>query len=68
MATFNINNSKVEQITDSGNNNKATGNGVIANSGDVIQVTGNENKVSTQPKEGWVSQLWKNIKSLWGGA
>jgi hypothetical protein len=80
MSTFNINNSKVEQLNDSGNNIKFAGkaeNNTVAEEGNVVQTTGAENKVTVdkpkeEPKEGFWAQAWKKVVVCWkwirGGA
>jgi hypothetical protein len=69
MTQFNITNSQVEQLTDSGNNYKLvsdSGNNAISAKGNVVQVAGDENKVQVDhKKEGFWSMLWKKIKSWW---
>jgi hypothetical protein len=69
MTQFNITNSQVEQLTDSGNNYKLvsdSGNNSIVEKGNVAQASGTENKVQGDPKkEGFWSMLWKKIKSWW---
>ncbi|AMV26693.1 hypothetical protein VT84_20000 [Gemmata sp. SH-PL17] len=74
MSTFNINNSKVEQLNDTGNNYKFAGkseNNTVAEKGNVVQTTGSENKVvvdkpkAEEPKEGFWAQAGKKLLGLW---
>jgi len=68
MTNFNINNSKVEQLNDTGDNVKVVGNSgniVMSDHGDVIQATGHDIKVKTEKgKEGLWSMLVKKIKAV----
>jgi hypothetical protein len=67
MANFNINNSKVEQVNDQGDNVKVTGNkgsvAVTKGEGQTVQTTGSENKVSVEkPKDSLLKKAWKAMK------
>jgi ribosomal protein L6P/L9E len=77
MAEFNIENSKVEQVNDNGDNIKITGNSgqlVVSHDGNAVQTAGTENKVKVEQgkKETFWSELWGKIKGCWkwlsGGA
>ncbi len=77
MAEFNIDNSKVEQLNDAGDNIKIIGNSgqiAISQDGNTVQTAGTGNKVKVEQgkKEGFLSELWDKIKGCWkwlfGGA
>jgi hypothetical protein len=69
MSEFNIQNSKVEQVNDGGNNYKFTGNSntnAISEKGNVVQTTGTGNKVQVDhSKPSLLSMLWTKIKACW---
>jgi hypothetical protein len=69
MTKFNITGSKVEQLSDAGNNYKFGGkaeNITVSEGGDVVQTTGTGNKVkATQADEGLFTKLWNAIKDAW---
>ena len=69
MTKFNITNSKVEQLSDTGNNYKFAGkaeNIALSDQGDVVQTTGTGNQVEvSQPEEGILAKLWKAVKAGW---
>jgi hypothetical protein len=74
-AKFNIQNSKIDQLNDSGNNiklNSETGDNSVSESGNIVHTEGTENRVSVcQPKKGLWSSLvmWfrKKLMSSQGG-
>jgi hypothetical protein len=63
MSQFNIQNSKVEQFADSGNNYKITGHNTISQNGNIVSATGNQNKLLVDRKENLLSQLWNWLKA-----
>ncbi len=69
MTKFNITNSKVEQVSDTGNNYKFAGkaeNIVLSEQGSVIQTTGTSNTVSVDhPKKGFLATILNTVKSWW---
>ena len=69
MTKFNITHSKVEQLSDTGNNYKFAGkaeNIALSEQGDVVQTTGTDNKVETgKAEEGLLAKLWKALKTSW---
>lgn len=71
MATFNISSSKIEQLNNSGNNNKQTskdGSNAISEQGSIVQAEGAANKVEVnKPKESLMASVWGKLKSLWTG-
>lgn len=68
MAEFNIENSKVEQLNDAGDNIKITGNSghvAISEKGNAVQTEGEKNKVNVDHKESFWSSLWGKVKACW---
>jgi hypothetical protein len=69
MTNFNIHNSKVEQISDTGNNYKLvsdSGNNAISEKGNLVQTEGAQNKVHAGlPKENLLSLLWAKLTACW---
>lgn len=69
MATFNIQNSSVEQLNDQGNNVKVTGNSghtTISEQGNIVQTSGDGNRVRVDsPKQTFGSMLWKKVVACW---
>jgi len=69
MAQFNIHNSKVEQLNESGNNYAFAGKSetnAVTEKGNVVQTMGTGNEVQVdKPKEGLWSLLWEKIKGWW---
>jgi hypothetical protein len=68
MSQFNIQNSKVEQLNDSGNNYKLVnkdGNNAISKEGEIVQTAGTLNKVQADHGQGFWSILWTKITGLW---
>lgn len=75
MSEFNIQNSKIEQLNDSGNNYKLVnrdGNNAVSEEGNIVQAAGAHNKVQVDRKASFLAMLWAKIKVLWkwikGGA
>jgi hypothetical protein len=70
MSTFNIHNSKVEQLNDGGNNYKFAGKAdqnLVVEKGNAVQSHGDHNKNQiTEPKKSFWSQVWVKLKGLWG--
>jgi hypothetical protein len=70
MSTFNIHNSTVEQLNDSGNNYKFAGKAeqnLVVEQGNAIQSVGDHNKnLITEPKKRFWSQLWAKVRAGWG--
>jgi hypothetical protein len=66
MTSFNIQNSKVEQINDRGNNYKISGSGnnAISEKGNVAQAVGDENKVTAGQHSLW-AQVWDKLVAFW---
>ena len=67
MTEFNIRNSNIEQMTDSGNNYKitgASGNVAISEQGVTVQTVGDQNKVQVGKESFW-ALLWSKIKACW---
>ena len=69
MGNFNISNSKVEQLNDTGDNYKIMGTqgpvAVTHQDGQSIQATGNENRVSVdKPKPGFLESAFKRLKGV----
>ncbi|WP_020469343.1 hypothetical protein [Zavarzinella formosa] len=69
MAEFNIQNSKIEQVNDTGDNYKITGNSapVVVSGNDAVQTAGTNNKVQVAPSEQpsiW-GKLWEKVKGWW---
>jgi len=71
VTNFNITHSKVEQLSDTGNNYKFTGkaeNIALSEQGDVVQTTGTDNKVEVgKAEEGLLAKLWNALKIGWAG-
>jgi hypothetical protein len=69
MTTFNIHNSRVEQLSDSGNNYKFAGKAetnAVSEKGNVVQTTGTGHTVQVdKAKDGFWSMLWGKIKAAW---
>ena len=68
MSQFNIRNSKIEQLNESGDNYKLVskdGNNAVTERGNIVQTAGTRNKVQVDHKVGFWSMLWGKIKSLW---
>ncbi len=68
MSEFNIENSKIEQLSDSGNNYKitgASGNVAISQQGGTVQTVGDENKVQVGQTESFWKLLWGKVKAGW---
>jgi hypothetical protein len=68
MTKFNIQNSRVEQMSDSGNNYKVTGhsgNAAFSEHGNVVQTTGTGNKAQVDHTQSFWSLLWGKIKACW---
>jgi hypothetical protein len=68
MADFNITNSKIEQVNDTGDNYKIANNSapVVVSGGEAVQTTGTNNKVAVAPKEQSVwAKLWDKVKAGW---
>ncbi len=66
MTEFNIENSKIEQMSESGNNYKFTGNSgnvVVTESGDVAQTIGENNEVRTNKNQ--EKGLIKSLFAAW---
>lgn len=75
MSEFNIQNSKIEQLSSSGNNYKLVakdGNNAVSAEGTVAQATGAQNQVQVDHKRSFLAMLWAKIRVLWkwikGGA
>lgn len=48
------------------NNNQGNVNNAISEKGNVVQTTGDQNKVQVaEPKEGFWTQAWKKFRSIW---
>lgn len=71
MSNINIQNSKIDQLNNTGNNYKQTsreGSNAISEDGGVAQSNGTENKVEVnKPKASLLTSIWNKIKSLWIG-
>jgi hypothetical protein len=74
MAEFNIKGSKIEQLSDSGNNYKIaanTGSVAMSETGDVVQARGSSKVQVNRSKEGfWVAfvkKVFSWIRSWFGG-
>ena len=68
MTQFNISNSKVEQLNNSGSNYKLvsdSGNNAVSEKGNVVLTVGNSNKVQVDHPKGFWSLLWDKVKSCW---
>jgi len=69
MTKFNISNSQVEQLSDTGNNYKFAGkaeNIALSEQGNVVQTMGTGNKVQMgNPEKGLLAMIWKKIKAGW---
>lgn len=68
MTNFNIQNSKIEQLNESGNNYKiqGSGNNTISENGNVVQVVGDNNKVPfAEPKKSVISTLLGKLSLAW---
>jgi len=68
MSQFNIQNSKVEQLNDSGNNYKLVsrdGSNAVSDKGNIVQTAGTQNKVQVGHKDGFWFMLWTKIRGLW---
>jgi hypothetical protein len=68
MAEFNIENSKVEQLNDAGNNIKITGNSghvAISEQGNAVQTEGAENTVNVDHEKGFWTLMCEKIKGCW---
>jgi hypothetical protein len=68
MTEFNIHDSKVEQLNDSGNNYKLvseTGSNVVSEKGDVVLTSGTGHKVQVDRPKGFWSVVWGKIRSCW---
>lgn len=70
MTQFNIDNSKVEQLNDNGNNYKFAGKSetnAVSEKGNVVQVTGDgSHKIQVdKPKEGFITMLMGKLTSAW---
>jgi formylmethanofuran dehydrogenase subunit C len=68
VTKFNITNSEVEQLSDTGNNYKFADkaeNIAISNEGDVVQTTGTGHKVEVGKSEGLLAKLWNAVKAFW---
>lgn len=68
MTTFNIQDSKIEQLNEQGNNVKvagASGNVVVSQNGDVTQTAGEGNTVQVEQKPGFFAALLKKLKAFW---
>ncbi len=72
MLNFNIENSKIDQFNNTGNNYKQTskeGNNAISEQGSVVQTEGTENKVGVnKPNDSLLVTLWNKIKGLFTGS
>jgi len=72
MTQFNIQGSKIEQLSDKGNNYKVTsetGNIAFAEKGNAVLTEGTQNRVQVdRPKDNLVSMLWAKLKRLWAWA
>ena len=70
MSEFNIHNSKIDQLNNSGDNYKQTskeGNNAISQQGNVVQSEGEGNKIDVnKPSSLWAS-LWGWLKGRWTG-
>lgn len=62
MSQFNIQNSKIEQINDNGNNYKVSGTNMISETGNVVSATGNQSKLLVDRKENLGARIWSWIK------
>ena len=69
MAEFNIENSKIEQLNDAGNNIKITGNSghvAISEKGNAVQTEGEKNKINVgEKKDDFWTLLWGKVKACW---
>jgi hypothetical protein len=69
MTNFNIHNSKIDQLSSTGNNNKLiteSGTNTLAENGNAVVTVGSENRVSVgQPKPSILSKLWKAVIAVW---
>jgi hypothetical protein len=72
MAEFNVSNSKIEQMNDTGDNVKITGNQgsvAITKDGQIAQTSGTGNTVEVnKPQSNWLKKLWNWIKTKLFGA
>ena len=66
MAEFNISGSKIDQLNESGDNVKVTGNRgqVVVSGRDAGQAVGDNNRVQAA-SESWLSKAWAFLKGLW---
>jgi hypothetical protein len=68
MSQFNITNSKVDQLSNSGNNYKNIGQGgqvAMSEQGNAVLTQGTNNKVQVDHKEGFWTLLWSKLKGCW---
>jgi hypothetical protein len=70
MASFNIRDSKIDQLSESGNNYQFTnesGNNTVSENGSVVQTEGRDNRIQVnKPAESLWSSLWAKAKALLG--
>jgi hypothetical protein len=69
MSNVNISHSKIEQMSDSGNNYKFAGkaeNIALSEQGNAVQTTGTGNKLQVnKPEKGLWTVIWRKLKAAW---